>query len=69
MGGGAAFIEYADRLHGYFLDPVVIRQGHYQAPTAPGFSATMRPEPVAEYTFRGGSFWAADLAKEEGQAA
>lgn len=58
-------IEYVDHLHGHFLDPVVIRQGHYQAPSAPGFSAAMRPESVAEYTFPGGTFWAADLAKEK----
>jgi L-fuconate dehydratase len=62
-------IEYVDHLHGHFLDPVVIRQGHYLAPTAPGFSATMRPESIAEFTFPGGGFWAADLAKEKGQAA
>jgi L-fuconate dehydratase len=56
-------IEYVDHLHGHFLDPVVIREGHYSAPTAPGFSATMRPESIAEFTYPGGTFWAADLAQ------
>lgn len=51
-----------------FLHPGVIGQDHHRAPTAPGFSAAMRSESVAEYTFPGGGFWAADLAKEEGQA-
>ncbi|MFJ3223181.1 L-fuconate dehydratase [Streptomyces sp. NPDC086783] len=57
-------IEYVDHLHDHFVDPVVIRGGHYAAPTAPGFSATMRPESIAEYTFPGGTFWAADLAQQ-----
>ncbi|WP_257003859.1 L-fuconate dehydratase [Streptomyces sp. SA15] len=55
-------IEYVDHLHDHFLDPVVIREGHYAAPTAPGFSAAMRPESIARYTFPDGAFWAADLA-------
>ncbi|MFJ6572474.1 L-fuconate dehydratase [Streptomyces sp. NPDC091292] len=62
-------IEYVDHLHQHFLDPVVIRDGHYAAPTAPGFSATMRPESIAEFTFPGGTFWTADLAQRKGAAA
>ena len=57
-------IEYVDHLHDHFLDPVVIREGHYMAPTAPGFSAAMRPESIARYTFPDGAFWAEDLADE-----
>ncbi|MYR56605.1 fuconate dehydratase [Streptomyces sp. SID625] len=60
-------IEYVDHLHDHFLDPVVIRDGRYKAPTAPGFSAAMRPESIARYTFPGGSFWAADLAQQTQQ--
>ncbi|MFD3581328.1 L-fuconate dehydratase [Streptomyces sp. NPDC058683] len=70
-------IEYVDHLHDHFRDPVVIREGHYTAPTAPGFSAAMRPESIAEYTYPGGTFWAADAQtqtqthtqKQKGQAA
>ncbi|MFE4665037.1 L-fuconate dehydratase [Streptomyces sp. NPDC056716] len=57
-------IEYVDHLHDHFRDPVVIGQGHYRAPTAPGFSAEMRPESIEHYTFPGGTFWAADLQTE-----
>lgn len=57
-------IEYVDHLHDHFLDPVVIREGHYTAPVAPGFSAAMRPESIARYTFLGGAFWAEDLAND-----
>ncbi|MFG3515216.1 enolase C-terminal domain-like protein [Streptomyces bobili] len=62
-------IEYVDHLHDHFVDPVVIREGHYTAPTAPGFSATMRPESIARYTYPGGGFWAADLRDREEQTA
>ncbi|MEV5953233.1 L-fuconate dehydratase [Streptomyces sp. NPDC051987] len=62
-------IEYVDHLHEHFLDPVVIREGHYTAPTAPGFSAAMRPESVAGYSYPGGTFWAADPETQKGQAA
>ncbi|GAP52782.1 mandelate racemase [Streptomyces azureus] len=63
-------IECVDHLHDHFLDPVVIREGHYTAPTAPGFSAAMRPESLARYTYPGGEFWAADLGKQKkGRAA
>ncbi|MET8450653.1 L-fuconate dehydratase [Streptomyces sp. NPDC005209] len=62
-------IEYVDHLHDHFLDPVVIRRGHYAVPTAPGFSAAMRPESIARYTFPGGTFWAADPETRKGQAA
>ncbi|PBC59739.1 fuconate dehydratase [Streptomyces sp. Tue6028] len=57
-------IEYVDHLHDHFVDPVVIRDGHYTAPSSPGFSATMRPESIAEFTYPGGTFWAADLAQQ-----
>ncbi|MEU6553785.1 L-fuconate dehydratase [Streptomyces sp. NPDC046915] len=62
-------IEYVDHLHEHFLAPVVIRQGHYTAPTAPGFSAALRPESIARYTFPGGTFWAADPETRKGKAA
>ncbi|MFD8228929.1 enolase C-terminal domain-like protein [Streptomyces massasporeus] len=60
-------IEYVDHLHDHFLDPVVIREGRYTAPTAPGFSAAMRPGSLARYTYPGGAFWAADLRKEQAE--
>ena len=55
-------IEYVDHLHDHFLDPVRIVRGHYKVPTAPGFSAQMHQESIAEYSYPDGTFWAADLA-------
>ncbi|MFD9907329.1 L-fuconate dehydratase [Streptomyces sp. NPDC059063] len=60
-------IEYVDHLHEHFVDPVRLRAGHYTAPTAPGFSATMRAESIARFTYPDGAFWAADRAQREAQ--
>ncbi|OIJ86668.1 L-fuconate dehydratase [Streptomyces monashensis] len=70
-------VEYVDHLHEHFVTPVVVRDGHYTAPTEPGFSAALRPESVARYTFPGGTYWAADpdtrtttqTSTQKGQAA
>lgn len=53
-------IEYVDHLHEHFLDPVRLVRGHYQAPTAPGFSAALRPETLAVYRYPDGTYWAAE---------
>jgi L-fuconate dehydratase len=53
-------IEYVDHLHEHFVNPVVIERGHYRAPTAPGFSAQLREESVAEYLYPSGPVWRDD---------
>src|SRR3954447_20983790 len=50
-------LEYVDHLHEHFLDPVVIKDGHYMPPTAPGYSITMRPESLADHQFPQGRVW------------
>jgi L-fuconate dehydratase len=50
-------IEWVDHLHEHFRDPAVVRDGSYQAPTAPGFSIEMLPESLDEYEFPGGLAW------------
>ena len=50
-------VEYVDHLHEHFLDPVVIRGGRYQAPTAPGYSIEMKPESLAAYAYPDGAAW------------
>ncbi|MFI1092638.1 L-fuconate dehydratase [Streptomyces sp. NPDC020917] len=54
-------IEYVDHLHEHFLTPAQILDGHYVAPTAPGFSAQMHKKSIATYSFPDGTFWTADL--------
>lgn len=50
-------IEYVDHLHEHFLNPVVIRDGCYMPPTAPGYSIMMRPDVFSAYAFPSGSAW------------
>ena len=50
-------IEYVQHLHEHFLDPVVIRNGHYMLPTAPGYSIEIFPQTLKDYAFPHGSIW------------
>jgi len=50
-------IEYVDHLHEHFLDPVMMREGHYMPPDAPGYSITMKAESLDFYDFPGGMAW------------
>ncbi|MGW1341121.1 L-fuconate dehydratase [Kribbella sp. NPDC002412] len=56
-------IEYVDHLHEHFLDPVVIKDGHYVAPLKPGFGAEMDAETLCDYRYPSGKIWT-DLTKE-----
>lgn len=53
-------IEYVDHLHEHFVDPVVVTNGRYAAPTAPGFSAELHPESIAMYLYPSGPVWRAE---------
>ncbi len=50
-------LEYVDHLHEHFLDPVVIVDHHYRAPTAPGYSIQIAEDSLREYEFPHGSAW------------
>ncbi|MDQ2943641.1 MAG: L-fuconate dehydratase [Candidatus Dormibacteraeota bacterium] len=52
-------LEYVEHLHEHFLDPVVIHDGCYVAPRAPGWSITMRPESIREFEYPNGPAWSA----------
>ncbi len=51
-------IEYVDHLHEHFVDPVVVRDGRYRLPTAPGYSAEMVPASLARFAYPDGPEWA-----------
>jgi L-fuconate dehydratase len=51
-------IEYVDHLHEHFVDPVVVKNGRYLAPRAPGFSAAMRSETLVANAYPDGPVWA-----------
>ncbi len=50
-------IEYVDHLHEHFVDPVVVENGRYQAPSAPGASGQMHEESVLRWTYPDGPGW------------
>ncbi len=50
-------VEYVDHLHEHFLEPVVIRNGRYVPPVAPGYSITMRAESIERYSYPHGDAW------------
>ncbi|MGP3974170.1 L-fuconate dehydratase [Streptomyces sp. 8N114] len=58
-------IEYVDHLHEHFEHPVHVENGHYAAPTAPGFSAQMKAQSITTFRYPGGTYWAADAADNE----
>ncbi|MER6946951.1 L-fuconate dehydratase [Nonomuraea sp. NPDC000554] len=50
-------IEYVDHLHEHFVDPVVIDNGRYVAPSVPGYSAEMHAESIAAHSYPNGEVW------------
>ncbi|MET9592368.1 enolase C-terminal domain-like protein [Streptomyces sp. NPDC006516] len=58
-------IEYVDHLHEHFADPVVIEDGRYVTPRAPGFSARMLPASIAAHRYPQGPVWQARRTPEE----
>jgi L-fuconate dehydratase len=49
--------EYVDHLHEHFVDPCVVRDARYAAPSRPGTSITMRAESLRDYEFPAGRVW------------
>jgi L-fuconate dehydratase len=50
-------LEYVDHLHEHFTDPVRVSRGRYLAPSAPGFSATLKDQSLRDYEFPHGAVW------------
>lgn len=50
-------VEYVDHLHEHFVDPVVVRDGRYRLPEAPGYSIAMKPESLRAYSYPSGAAW------------
>ena len=45
-------IEFVDHLHEHFLDPCVVRNGSYMAPSQPGFSIEIKPQTLIDCKFQ-----------------
>jgi L-fuconate dehydratase len=50
-------IEFVDHLHEHFLAPVLIRNGHYQIPTTPGYSIQVRETSLHRFAYPNGEVW------------
>ena len=50
-------LEYVDHLHEHFYDPVVMKNGRYMPPQAPGYSISMKAESLAQHRFPEGAVW------------
>jgi L-fuconate dehydratase len=46
-----------DHLHEHFVDPAIVRDGRYLAPTAPGYSITMQPASLSRFAYPDGDAW------------
>lgn len=56
--------EYVDHLHEHFVDPALVRDGHYLAPEAPGTSITMLTSTIEQYSYPLGAEWTPSLVEE-----
>lgn len=56
-------LEYVDHLHEHFVHPVVIKDGRYMPPEAPGYSIEMKRASLEEYAFPDGPVWSEEGGK------
>jgi L-fuconate dehydratase len=52
-------VEFVDHLHEHFVDPVVVRRGHYLPPSTPGYSTEIKADSRAAYAYPDGAAWVA----------
>ena len=50
-------LEYVDHLHEHFESPVIVKNGHYQVPTKPGYSIEMKESSLKQYNYPNGLAW------------
>lgn len=55
--------EFADHLHEHFVQPVVVRDGHYVLPQQSGLGAEMHAESMNRFEFPDGAEWRARAEK------
>ena len=44
-------IEFIDHLHEHFVDPCIVKNGNYIAPSNPGFSIQMKQQTLTDFSF------------------
>ncbi|MBP8866522.1 MAG: hypothetical protein KBG62_00280 [Propionivibrio sp.] len=52
-------LEYVDHLHENFIEPLVVRRGHYLPSRLPGYGVTMKEESIHRFEYPNGPEWQA----------
>lgn len=50
-------LEYVDYLHEHVREPAVVKNGHCQVPTAPGYSIEIKESSLSKYHYPHGEVW------------
>lgn len=58
-------LEWVDHLHEHFEEKIVMRNGHYMPPHAPGYSVTMKPASLAAHEYPSGAVWVEELERRK----
>ena len=53
-------IEHAGDLHHHFEEPIIIRNGRYFPPQAPGYSSDLRQASIDRYLYPSGTYWVSE---------
>lgn len=51
------YVEYVDQQHEQFVNPTNVKNAHYLAPTAPGYSTELKRDAIAKFEYPNGSEW------------
>ena len=51
------YVEYVDQQHEQFVHPTNVKNAHYLAPTAPGYSTELKRDAIAKFEYPNGSEW------------
>ncbi|XP_008554711.1 mitochondrial enolase superfamily member 1 [Microplitis demolitor] len=50
-------IEYVDQQHEHFVNPTIVKNGHYMPPSLPGYSTKLKDQAILDYEFPQGKEW------------
>ncbi|KAJ1548135.1 Mandelate racemase/muconate lactonizing protein [Nowakowskiella sp. JEL0078] len=49
--------EFVDHLHEHFVDPCVVKNGRYVAPSIPGYSTELHAQSIKDWSYPNGASW------------
>ncbi|KAI9341524.1 mandelate racemase/muconate lactonizing protein [Zopfochytrium polystomum] len=50
-------LRFVDHLHEHFVDPCIVKNGKYIAPSLPGYSTELHAESIVQWSFPNGPSW------------